>query len=103
MKLPDSVYDISKWGAFKVAAISVACIALLLAFRDATNPGEMIFIQSLVKFTLGSAVIAYAHSLAYTTYMFSTDDAKDLPILVQVFFMVLHVCWFIFWFIIKCA
>lgn len=102
MKLPESLFDIGKWGAFKITAIAVGVIALLLIFRDATKAEEMLFIQSLVKFAIGSSVISYCQSLSYSTYRLN-KEAKDLPICVQIFFMLAQVGWFVYWFIVRSA
>ena len=98
MKLPDFLFDISKWGAFKIPAISIGSAALLLIFRDANKPDEMLFIQSVIKFSIGSAVIAYCQSLSYSTYCLNRDKS-DLPIYIQTLFMAAQIGWFSHWYI----
>lgn len=102
MKLPEFLFDISKWGAFKISGVALGCAALLLIFRDSSNPEEMLFIQNIVRFAIGSSVIAYCQSLAYSTYCLN-KEARDLPILAQSFFMVLHLTWFCYWYLYKLA
>ena len=92
----------SKWGAFKIPAISIGSAALLLIFRDATKPEEMVFIQSIIKFSLGSAVIAYCQSLSYSTYCLNTDK-NDLPVYIQILFMAAQIGWFCHWYIAQCT
>lgn len=98
MKLPDFLFDISKWGAFKIPAISLGAALMLLLFRDSANQEEILFIQSVIKFAIGSAVIAYCQSLAYSSYCLNCNK-KDLPIKYQVLFMSLHIVWFANWLI----
>ena len=98
MSIPDSVFDISKWGAFKLPAISFAFAALVLVFRNSTNPEEMEFVQYIIKYGLGSAVIAYCQSLSYSTYVSNNEGKSDLPVFIQVLFMIIHILWFAYWF-----
>ncbi|KLN65919.1 hypothetical protein [Vibrio sp. VPAP30] len=99
MSIPDSVFDISKWGAFKLPAISFAFATLVLVFRDSTNPEEMEFVQYIIRYGLGSAVIAYCQSLSYSTYVLNNEGKNDLPAFIQVLFMIVHILWFAYWFL----
>ncbi|MFT2097991.1 hypothetical protein ACMUMQ_06480 [Marinomonas sp. 2405UD66-6] len=101
-KLPEFLFDISRWGAFKIPAFSLGAVALLLIFRDVNNPKEILFIQELIRFSIGSAIISYCQSLGYSTYRLNAKK-EDLPIYIQVIFMILHVSWFIYWLLIKNA
>jgi hypothetical protein len=97
-KLPEFLFDISKWGAFKIPAISVGVALILLLFRYSTNPEEIVFIPSIIKFAIGSAVIAYCQSLAFSSYCINFEK-NDLPMKFQILFMGFHIAWFASWFI----
>jgi hypothetical protein len=90
-------FDILKWGAFKIPGFTFAVIGLLLIMRSPENNQEFEFIQFLVKYAIGAAVISYAQSLLHSNFM-ALDRGKDLPTWLQIVFLFLHLCWFIYWF-----
>ena len=90
------------WGAFKLPFIGVMVLTLLLLVGSLTNIENAHFVQKVVIWVLGAAVISYVHSLAHTTQKAWQGEAfKDLRPRAQVLAIAAHVLWFVL-FIISC-
>jgi hypothetical protein len=92
----------AQWGSFKIPFIGVMVLTLLLLVGSLTNIENAHFVQKVVIWVLGAAVISYGHSLAYSTQKnWQGKDAqgkdvfKDLSLRAQISAMAVHVIWFV--------
>jgi len=91
-----------QWGAFKIPFIGVMVLTLLLLVGSLTNIENAHFVQKVVIYVLGAAVISYGHSLAYSTQKaWQGESFKDLTQRAQVLAIAAHVLWLVV-FIISC-
>lgn len=91
-----------QWGSFKIPFIGVMVLTILLLVGSLTNIENARFVQKVVIWVLGSAVISYGHSLAYSTQKTWQGAAfKDLTLRAQIVAMAIHVIW-LFVFIFSC-
>ena len=85
----------AQWGSFKIPFIGVMVLTLLLLVGSLTNIDNAHFVQKVVIWVLGAAVISYGHSLAYSTQKFWQGEAfKDLRPRAQILAVVIHAIWF---------
>ena len=93
--MSDLFVDWKKWGAFRIPAIGVIVLTLLLLVGSLTNIEKAVFVQKVVIWVLGAGVIAYGHSLAHSTQkLWQGTKFKDLSPLAQSFAMTCHIAWF---------
>ena len=97
-----------QWGSFKIPFIGVMVLTLLLLAGSLNNIENSHFVQKVVIWVLGAAVISYGHSLAYSTQKnWQGKDAqgkdvfKDLSKRSQGVAVAAHLLWFVL-FIISC-
>lgn len=92
------IFEAGNWGAFKIPFIGMAVLSLLLLMGDLANIEQSTFLQKLVVFVMGAAVISYIHGLMYANYTKLTGK-KDLPQWAQWVAAVVHIglwAWFAF-------
>jgi len=71
-------------------------LTLLLLVGSLTNIENAHFVQKVVIWVLGAAVISYGHSLAYSTQKCWQGEAFiDLRPWAQILAMAIHVIWFV--------
>lgn len=89
------IVDPNFWRSYKIPAFAFALVALLLLMRNVSNDLEYIYIQNTATYALGASIIAYAHSLFYSTWMNRKKGEPDLPFQAQAIFVGLHILWFL--------
>ena len=93
MDITDKIANPKFWGAFKIPAYAFAVIALLIVLRNTGSSIEYAYIQHTANFAIGACIISYCHSLTHSAWI-NHSRGPDLPLWLQVVFMLLHVIWF---------
>ena len=83
-----------KWGAFSIPAVGVIIVTVLLLTASTANIEQATFIQKVVLWTLGTAVISYGHAIWHSTKK-NLEKADDLTFRQQAFWLSLQGLWFV--------
>lgn len=86
--------DWKQWGAFCIPAVGVIVVTVLLLTASTANIEQATFIQKVVLWTLGSAVIAFGHSIWHSTKK-NLEKTADLSFGQQAFWLTFQGAWFV--------
>ena len=84
-----------EWGPFHIPAVGIMIITLVILGSAVINIERAVFLQKVIIWVLGAGIIAYGHSLAYSTQrLWQGTKFKDLSPWAQGMAMVAHFVWF---------